>query len=373
MHIVIYCLSLFYTGCVSLLRWGISRIKPGRSPERPWVSVIVAARNEADNIRMCIHALQKQTYPKDLLEIIIVDDRSEDRTADIVREESEKDPRIQLIPIIKKNAEMSPKKWALHQGILKAKGEILCFTDADCIPSAVWIESLITYFDPDVGLVAGYSPLTLKDSPTLFHRLIALDGLALAGVAAGSFGLNLPLTCSGRSIAYRKTVYHEVSGFSSIGQFISGDDDLFLHLIRQQTAWKMRYCLNPEAVVPTSPPRTLRQFSAQRTRHASKGFHYPWGLIIGLICVYLLNVSLLVGLFFPSCYLAVIIGFLLKTVAEFGLVEKMARTFKQSRLLSSFPLAAFIHIPYVVIFGLWGQIGRFEWKNKHFDKMINKD
>ncbi len=359
--ILFVLLAVFYLGILAGVIGGLYRLKSGREKHRPFVSVVIAARNEAGNIGSCLESMALQDYPADKHEIIVVNDRSEDDTAGIVEAFSEKDSRFRLVTVFAPHPDMAPKKWALHRGIDSARGEIILTTDADCVAGPGWISSMIRYFEDDVALVAGYSPLR-HASPSVFHRLVELDALALAGLAAGSMGAGFPLTCSGRNLACRKSVYEEIGGFGSIGRFISGDDDLFLHLIRRRTDWRVRYNVDSESIVSSHPPGTFSEFVHQRIRHASKGRHYPLPLTMGLVAVYLFNLLFLVGIFFPKMWLPVVFLFGLKSFCDFLLVLRTATVFRQRDAISVFPLAMFLHIPYVVIFGWLGQVGKFRWK-----------
>ncbi len=354
-------LTLFYFVILIELIYGLSRLREGRNPSQPFVSVIVAARNEEKNIVACLNALSKQNYAAEKYEIIIVDDRSEDKTADIVKEMMKKNSRIRLIEIKETGPFTSPKKWAIDRGISQANGEIILTTDADCIVQTRWIETMVRHFETDIGLVAGYSPLNQGNRHSLFHRFVELDALALAAVAAGSFGAGFPLTCTGRNLAYRKSAYQQAGGFHSIRHIISGDDDLLLHQIKKKTEWKMRYACEQQSTVSSAPPKDFMTFFHQRLRHASKGRYYDSTMKIGLAALYLLNLSLLVLIAF-QCRLFVIGILGIKSCFEFFLTFKAARLFHQQRSLLYFPLAAILHIIYVVIFGVWGQLGKFRWK-----------
>jgi len=371
--ILLCVLTLSYFFILIFLIRGLAYLPEGNNLSCPFVSVVVAARNEESNIGACLEALSAQDYPKDSYEIIAVNDRSEDRTDEIIDRYAMKISGISAIHIKNKSADMAPKKWALHQGIQKARGEIILTTDADCVPSPQWVSSMIRYFEPGVGLVAGYSPLTGRTSGSLFEKLVALDGLALAAVAAGSIGAGMPLTCNGRNLAYRKAVYNEVGGFQSIGHYISGDDDLFLHLVKKQTDYQIRYATDTVSQVPSFPPRTIKAFFNQRTRHASKGKHYHRALKYGLIILYFYNVLFCVGLFLMNSWPAWIACYGFKSTGEFLFLSNAASLFRKERLLLIFPLAVFLHIPYVVFFGLWGQIGRFTWKSDTYSPVIKSE
>ena len=372
--IILICLfvfGLFYLMIGVLLFRGIHRLHTGKAAGSPRVSIVLAARNEEENIGACLDTLLSQTYPENKIEIIVVNDRSEDRTAEQIQNRMQKHPNIKRIDIETLHPDMAPKKFALQQGIAKAQGEIIFTTDADCRPQPQWIASMLPYFEPDVALVAGYSPLTAEASPSLLHTFISLESLGLASVMAGSIGAGFPLTCSGRNLAYRKSVFEEIGGFEKIGHFVSGDDDLFLHLITQRTGYQVRFASDPASVVPSRPAGNFREFSNQRTRHASKGFHYHRPLKLGLIGVYLFYLSLLLSLFFPSVYPWALMMFGLKSCLEFALLWRTARLFSQFKVLWMVPLIMLLHIPYVVIFGLWGQFGKFRWKEARYSKKVN--
>lgn len=375
--IILAVLTLFYIGILLKLNQGLSRLQQGQSHITPAVTILVAARNEEKNIADCLQALVNQDYPADKSEIIIIDDRSTDGTAAIVEKFSERHKNVKMIRIKKTAPGIAPKKNALQQGIHNAQNEILLFTDADCIPNHGWIRSIVSYFEKDVGLVAGFSPLDRFKNHSLFEKLVCLDSLSLAAVAAGSFGAGFPLTCNARNLAYRKSVYKQVDGFNQIAHLISGDDDLFLNKVRDETNWRIRYAIGKNSIVSSNVPETFRQFMNQRIRHASKGKHYSIRMIIGLAAVYLFNLLLfLVPILslWAAHFLYVFAGaFILKSLAEFMLLLKTAKLFSFQDYLKYFPVAAIFHIPYIIIFGLWGQLGKFQWKGTDYHATINPE
>ncbi|MBN1154773.1 glycosyltransferase [candidate division KSB1 bacterium] len=366
MHILLVLLTFFYVIIILRLRRGITQLKSGTNQKIHSVSVVIAARNESENIGHCIESLLAQHYPADRYEVIIVDDRSTDDTADIVSSYSSKFDRVKLIRIVQPTSEMAPKKNALSQGIDNAQGEIILTTDADCITKPGWISAMNRQYDEHVGLVAGFSPLDRAKKQSLFSRLVQLDALSLAAVAAGSFGAGFPLTCNGRNLSYRTRVFHEIGGFLKFGQYVSGDDDLLLHHVVRHTNWETRYVLDPDSTVSSEAPATFSHFFHQRTRHASKGSRYSFRMTLSLVAVYLMNVLLMIlpllALWSPELWKYFLGCIIVKSVAEYSLVQRAARQLRLNNLIDYFPIAVLFHIPYVVIFGLWGQFGKFRWK-----------
>lgn len=361
--IFFWALLIVYSLLVCGLFIGVLKVRKAQERKtNELVSVIVAARNEAQNLPLLIDSLKNQTYKN--FEVIIVNDRSEDRTLEILINSAKDFEKLKFISVDSKS-EMAPKKNALNLGILESKGEILLFTDADCIPEKDWIEKTLNYFTEKVGFVTGYSPSKGKG---IFSLLAELDTLTLACVNAGTIALGFPMTCSGRNLAYRKKVFEEVGGFGKIANFISGDDDLFLHLVRDLTNWEIVFC--PESSVLTSPPSSFKAFFNQRIRHASKGKSYTLKTKILLASVYLLNLFLFLSPIFwilEFVKLEAILGILFtKTFVEFLVIFWGISKWKSWKLIPIFPLMELLHIPYVTILGLLGQFLNFEWKEQKF-------
>jgi cellulose synthase/poly-beta-1,6-N-acetylglucosamine synthase-like glycosyltransferase len=370
MILTLSMLTIFYVSVLFYLSNGLRRLAVGNNAEDYAVSVIIAARNETAGIGDCLDAVLHQRYPADRVEIIVVDDRSTDDTANIVETVAAVHPQVTLIRIATPSDTMAPKKHALTMGIDASHGDIILITDADTIPSAGWVRGMVRQFEPTVGLVAGFAPLDRSESPNTFFKLMRLDSLALATVAAGTIGAGFPTTCTARSLAYRREVFQQVDGFQHIASFISGDDDLFMHRVRDHTDWQIHYAVDPDAIVSSPAVTRAGSFINQRTRHASKGLSYSRSMKSILAAVYVFNLLLflmpIIGIWNPEFVIAGIAALGLKSLTEFFVLNQFAGRMNVRRYLLYFPLAVFFHIPYVVVFGLLGQIGTFRWKGKRY-------
>ena len=360
-------LCVLYLCGIGLLLIGLRRLRDGTSNETPYVSIVVAARNEEKHIEKCFSALTAQDYPQQRYEIIIVDDRSQDRTSEIVQQLCEKSENVRLYCVGTESSPLVGKKRALDLGIQHSRGEIILTTDADCVPKSSWIGGMIKYFEPGVGLVAGFS---FTDKPgekvTLVQKLRSLERLSVAAVADGSIGWEKGLTCTGQNLAYRKRAYYDVGGFSKIGHLRSGDDDLLIQLVDRETTWQKRYAISPDTYVRTVPPSGTEQFIQQEKRRTSKGFLYPPWLITSLCATYCFYVLLFVSLCFSFIYwnLFFVAWYVLgaKACGELFLLFKISALFNRRDLLILFPVAEVIHIPYFIVFGLLGTVGTYTWK-----------
>jgi cellulose synthase/poly-beta-1,6-N-acetylglucosamine synthase-like glycosyltransferase len=372
MNLLDFFLSSFtalYALTLVILSAGLLFYNSPRSKEKkPFVSVIIAARNEEKRISACLQLLLSQTYPREFFEVIVINDRSSDRTGVLVESFQKEFAELRLVTLTETPPVMAPKKHALNEGIKSAKGEIIVCTDADCRPEENWLSSMVSCFTEKVGMVVGFSPIDPKRS-SLLDNFVALDSLALASLSAAGTAYGMTLTATGRSLAYRKKVFEEVGGFSKIAHFVSGDDDLLLGLVKK-THWKTAYCIGDKTLVPTDPPGSFISFVHQKIRQASKGRHYGFKMTAGLTLFYIYNVLMISyvpanillsnamsqKLFYMSFWI-------IKLISDLLILTIGAWRFGRFRFLSLYPLIAMVHPFYITVFGAWGLFGKFEWKN----------
>ena len=353
-----------YLGAIFWLWLGLRRIPKKESGKYPSVSIIVPARNEVENLEDCLQALRRQDY-SGAWEVVVVDDRSDDGTGNLVHRWVRDWDRLTLVRAVDSPLFRCPKKSALRQGIEASSGELLLFTDADCRPPPGWVRSMVNGFSAEVGLVAGYAyPVEVK---SLRQKLLALDNLAMGALSAGSFGMGRPLSCTGRNLAYRRSVYEQVGGFSRIGHLVAGDDVYFMRLVAAETDWEMVFNQEPDAAVSClPPPERLGAIINQKLRHAGKAGHYRGpSLLLGGV-IYLFHLALLVGLFHmgwtfrPDWLLLGMWGG--RWLGDGILLWRMALN-QERRLLLGLPLLELLYIPYVLLFTVAGRMGWFRWKS----------
>jgi cellulose synthase/poly-beta-1,6-N-acetylglucosamine synthase-like glycosyltransferase len=334
------------------------------SAEKPPISIIVAARNEESNIGRCLQSLVQQNYPGELFEIIIADDRSTDGTAAIVRNYQLRYSNVTLVTVSQISSDLPPKKNALNKAIKESRYDILAFTDADCITHPDWLSSLAKEFLPDVGLVAGYSPIEQRFPKTFFARwsdffLRYLEIKNSVGAAA-AVGLHNAYLCTGRNLAYRKSVFLEVSGYEKIKHSVSGDDDLFIQLVQKETRWKIRYMLSRESSVETIAPTSLNSFINQQRRHFSAAAFYPlqMKIVFGLLHSYN-ALAFLFLLFVPSIGIPALVA---KFIIDSVIFYRGSALFGDSRLLRSVVPLEVASVVYNSFIGPLGFFGSISWK-----------
>ena len=370
--LIILTTIYFITGMLFFV--GLSRKKHFESNEIPFVSVIIAVRNEEEHIKNLISDLLHQNYQKNKFEVIFVDDNSEDNTKIIIQEVCEKESNIKLMELKYINENLSTKKLAVSEGIKKSNGEIILTTDADCRLKSRWIESIIKNFTPECGMVVGFSQINEEDKKdSLFTELQALDFLSMMCAAAGATSLGYPLAASGQNLAYRKEAFQKVGGFSKIKHRISGDDILLLQIIKKHTDFKINFSFYKDSFVSTHPSKSLQEFLNQRTRWASNALYQRKTDIlffIYLIILYLTNVGLiifsLISIFYKIFGFIPIYCLLSKWTIDFTVLLKGTKIFDRPDLLKYFFIWEIFQPFYFAFAGIKGTFGKFTWKGRRY-------
>lgn len=331
------------------------------------VTVIIAARNEANNISRTLNCLVDQEYPKELLEVIVVDDHSTDRTGEIVA--SYFDQGVKLITLNEGNKLNSYKKFAINKAIHASSGDIIITTDADCRMGSKWILSIVQYMESQDKLMVS-SPVCYDEEKSYFERLQTLEFLYLIGLGAAGIGNGNPTTCNGANLAYRKSLFFEMGGFKGIDELASGDDELLLHKVAEQYADRIGFCKSREAIVYTDAKENLKSFLSQRKRWASKSTKYKDKKVVVLgVCIWLFNLSFFLSILFlfVGIYDAselVITSFMMKFLVELAFLSPIMSFVNRKELLWSLPLLTIVHSLYFVYIGVVGNIGKYDWKGR---------
>ncbi|MBT5078543.1 MAG: glycosyltransferase [Candidatus Marinimicrobia bacterium] len=363
-------ISLIYAGFILWLTDGIRNLSSPTENEYiyPETTVIVSARNEENNISNLVNALVNQSYPKELLQLIIINDRSTDQTAEILTNYEREIDNLTIVTIQETPAGWAPKKWALNTAINTVTTEIILQTDADCIPHNDWVKCMVQPFSSsEVGFVSGPAPLTNKS--TLIDSLYELDSLAQDAFSAGGFSQGMVFSCTGRNIGYSKQAFDDVSGYENVSHFISGDDDLLLHKITGHPSYKAQFVLSKESVVESPPPSSLEQFIHQRLRFASKGFSYyniktSASLRVVLPFLYVTNLVALLSLFnfTETSHFYWMWPWIIKTMVDGIITYVFYHSIGRKWSLGTMTLLSLIHPLYIVTFGILGPFSTFEWK-----------
>jgi cellulose synthase/poly-beta-1,6-N-acetylglucosamine synthase-like glycosyltransferase len=264
-----------------MFRYGIFRLKKKESSETnlPFVSVIVALKNEEKHIKQLVVSLRLIDYPKEKLEIILVNDGSTDGTSYMLS--VIKSSNIKVL-----TNEKVGKKNALLTGIKVAKGEWIAVTDADCIVPNLWLRKLLKVRTAYTRMILG--PVFIQknqNSNTFLKSLQIIEFLGLQGATAGSAGLESPISANGANMMFHKNTFNEIQPYKDNMNINSGDDQFLMLKMLETQENSIVYCMEEHAIVYTHAVEKLDQYFNQRIRWASKGRAYKNGVIIltGLI------------------------------------------------------------------------------------------
>ncbi len=345
--------------------------------ELPFVSIIIAARNEETNIGRCIKSLITQTYPEDKFEIIVTDDHSTDQTISIIKSfQKQNIHAISLAGFTENKILNSYKKKSIETALQFAKGGLIVTTDADCIAPRKWLETLVLFYKEKapvfVAMPVVFCAPSSRDSflKRFFKNFQSLDFMTLQGITGASVYKKFHSMCNGANLAYEKKVFYEVNGFDDIDDIASGDDMLLMHKIQKVYPDKIMFLKSPEVIVKTQPAATLKEFMNQRIRWASKTDKYTDRKIIAvLMLVYLLNAWIFIlgvsSFFIIKAFYIFLIAIIIKTIVELIFLYPVAKFFGEQKLLWWFVPAQPFHILYILIAGWLGKFGSYQWKGRN--------
>lgn len=245
----------------------------------PSVSIIICAKDEESCIEDCIKSLLNLNYPPEKLEIVLVNDRSADKTGEIMKNYSELNNHVKYIQITEVTGKLKGKANALAQALKSATGELIFTTDADIEVNRNWVGEITKYYEKNTGVVAGFSVIHPKK---FSWALQSADWLYLLSVASGGDGIGIPISCVGNNMSYRKKSYDEIGGYESIPYSVT-EDFLLLHKIHEQ-GYKTKFPVNNDTKNITLPCLSFPQLFRQKKRWAMGGLGVVnMGMFIGLL------------------------------------------------------------------------------------------
>jgi cellulose synthase/poly-beta-1,6-N-acetylglucosamine synthase-like glycosyltransferase len=329
-------------------------------------TIVIPARNEADNIKACLNSILAQDYPFDAYEIIVVDDFSEDDTAAIVKSIGLIHSNVHLLSLADyyKPEEMNSfKKKAIEKAVSHAKGDWIVTTDADCIIPKHWLQLYNAYIQKYQPVFVAAPVMFIKERGIL-NEFQLLDFLALQGITAAAVGAGKHSMSNGANLAFEKSAFIAVGGYQGVDQIASGDDMFLMHKMKVTLSNKIGYLFHPGAIVLTKAISNWKQFMMQRIRWSSKARYYDDNSIFWvLLLVYLYNLSLLIALL-AGAYYTLLISILCKITFELCFLTPVSRFYKMSTELLYFPLFQPLHIIYTLMAGFFGQVKTYTWKGR---------
>ncbi|HEY0434830.1 MAG TPA: glycosyltransferase, partial [Chitinophagaceae bacterium] len=178
------------------------------------ISVIVAARNEEQNILHCLDSIAQQEAVGVLVELIVVDDASEDSTWRLLREFGSNGMDYQPLHLDPPSNDplTAFKKRAIAYAIDHARHELVVTTDADCVLPPQWLSTISSFAEETKAMFIA-APVAIAQEDSMLNRFERLDFLILQGITAASVHRKLHAMCNGANIAYLRAAFQSVNGF----------------------------------------------------------------------------------------------------------------------------------------------------------------
>ncbi|MFN7313518.1 MAG: glycosyltransferase [Bacteroidota bacterium] len=318
------------------------------------VSIIIAARNELENLQKNLMAILEQDYPE--FEVIVVNDCSWDGTQAWLEELQLTQPRLRVSQLIEQEKYPTGKKFALTIGIKAAKYNQLLFTDADCEPTSnQWLRLMQSGFSTGREIVLGYSPYRKRKG--LLNQFIRFETLMTAQFYLSAALMRNAFMGVGRNLAYRKELFFKHKGFAGHQHIMSGDDDLFVN--EAATPNNVAIQINPASFIYTEPKTTFSGWSRQKSRHISTGKYYK-GKHKRLLGTYYLFSMLFYG--FIAAVLLVNFGlwpylcgiFGIKLISQSIVFWLNGKKLKCQHLVFNLLLLDLLYVLYLIVYGTKG-------------------
>lgn len=370
--------TALYVFVMLFLLFGIRKLANsfGRNPAPKCAfSIVIPFRNEAENLPQLLESLALLKYPRELFEILLVNDASADDSEEICREFVEKHSKLQIKILQNEINSGSPKKDAVKKAILEAQGDYILTTDADCVVPENWLREFNSHIT-ETGAAVVAAPVKLAsgkhEKETFLESFQKIDNFSLQAATMGGFGVEMPLMCNAANFCYSKEAFIKVNGFNG-NDNIAGGDDIFLLEKFKKYGYKSSFLKSENAVVVTQAQPNLKSLFFQRIRWAGKTAAYKsnFAKFTGILV-------LLMNLLTATAALAVAIGeldvqvflmiFLFKFNVDFLLIYGSAKFFDQEKLMKSYFWCSLVYPFFSSAVGICSVFMGYTWKDRHFKK-----
>ena len=310
------------------------------------VSVIICAKNEADNLREHIPYILNQDH--DNFELILVNDGSLDETLEVMEGFAEVNSSVKVVNAKHVESFWGNKKYALTLGIKAARKSYLVFTDADCKPKTPhWLKEIAGQFSHEKRIVLGYGAhAVLKKS--MLNKLIRFETLFTAIQYFSYAKLGVPYMGVGRNLAYHKDVFFDNAGFMKHMAIMSGDDDLFINQVANKT--NVAIVDSAKSITVSKPKLKFTEWFKQKRRHVTTSQHYKWyhKLMLGIFYTSQLSFLILAVVLLSVTYMwPYVLGLILiRFVISSWVVMKVSKKLSEPGLLL---LAPFLEMTLILV------------------------
>jgi len=320
-------------------------------------SIVIAAKNEEENLLGLISALSKIDYPKENFEVIIVDDNSDDKTFQLATDLTSTLENFKVVKAEDKRYE--GKRGALDYGISIAKHENIIITDADCIPESRWLIRYEEKFGKGFDLIIGIAPFIQKQ--TLVNKISCYENFRNTLLTILSVKIGLPYTASARNFGFKKKSFEEFEGYKNTTDTISGDDDL---LLREAVKNNLTIGLltSKDSFVFSESKKSFKDYFNQRARHTQTSFHYSLKQILFLLTWHILNIAFLFSPLLAFINLYFLLPFAIKLILDLLISVLSQRKISYNFSFIETVYLQFFYEIFLIVHLFNAKFGRIKWK-----------
>lgn len=328
--------------------------QPAQNNKQEPVSVIIAARNEFENLQKNLMSILEQDYPE--FEVVVVNDCSWDGSQAWLEELQKTQPRLKISQLIEQEKYPTGKKFAVTIGIKAAKYDLLLFTDADCEPASnQWIRNMQSRFTSGKDIVLGFSPYRKRKG--FLNQFIRFETLITAQFYFAMALRKNPFMGVGRNLAYRKDLFFKHKGFASHQHIMSGDDDLFVN--EAATSTNVSIEIDPASFVNTDAKLTFSSWSSQKSRHMTTGKYYKakHKRVLGTyyFAIMLFYAFLTTTLIFDIHSWPIVVGiFAVKYISQSIVFYMSGKKLKYQSLVFNLLILDIVYLFYMITYGTKG-------------------
>lgn len=322
------------------------------------VSIVIAFRNEASNLPSLLNDLNKLSYPVDLLDVILVNDHSDDESLSIAQNTDLKFSK----QVLSLADGVEGKKSAINLGVKNSDSELIITTDADCKVQHNWVNVIANFYkSTNAKLIAG--PVAMKSDNSLWQNMQQIEFASLIGSGGVFIEKGNPVMCNAANMAFNRLTYNEFNANNDAS--VSGDDVFLMHHIHSKYPSKVRFLKSTEASVLTNGLNDFGSFIQQRLRWAGKWKHYKdKNTKVMAFAIWGLNFAFILAPFLIPVYYFMVL-FVVKSLLEFLFLKKVMDLSLQKIQISAFLCLLIFYPIYVVVFGAISGKLKYNWKGRN--------
>lgn len=369
MIIALYLISFIYICWLLFIvtNWQTKPMKDGTvSLNKTKVSLVISVRNENDRISNLIFSLRELNYPKHLIDIIIVDDSSEDDTWQTLQ-------NFKDITSLKNNG--TGKKDAITTAVQCSRSELIISTDADCYMGKNWVTSLVNVYENTRAVMVCGPVQIIQNKPDknfvkqFLFQLQALEFHSLILLTASYLNLRKPFTCNAANIAYQRQLFIDTNGYQSNQHIASGDDEFLMHQFKKHGL--IKFVQHEDAIIRTEALTSFTSYVQQRIRWASKHKNYTQNYMkFALLIMALQQMSSIIAiLLLLMGYKLIFLFFVSKIVAEYLYIKIIQDFYQVKTSLIYLILFQFIY-PFISLWiAMKSNFSGYVWKGRMVAKV----